>query len=57
MFQKIFCTKVEKNGTTKFYAEIQKAKGRLYLEGKKYKIAEVKKDEYEWFGFDWDIFR
>ena len=57
MFQKIFCTKIEKNGTTKFYAEIKKAKGRLHLDGKKYKIAEVNKDGYEWFGFDWNIFR
>lgn len=57
MFQKILCTKVEKNGVTNFYAEIQKAKGRLSLEGKKYKIATVKKDKYEWIGFDWDIFR
>lgn len=58
MFQKILCTKEEKDGVTEFYAEIQKAKGRLYLEGKKYKIATVKNEnEYEWFGFSWDIFK
>jgi len=58
MFQKILCTKIEKNGVTEFYAEILKAKGRLYLEGKKYKIAEVKNDkEYEWHGFDWSVFK
>ena len=60
MFQRILCTASKDliSGTTTFSAEIQKAKGRLYLEGKKLKIAEVKNEnEYEWKGFDWSIFK
>lgn len=58
IYQKIECTNVEKQGTTTFYAEIKKAKGRLYLEGKKHKIAEVKsEDDYKWYGFDWEMFK
>ena len=60
MFQRILCTVDNRTilGTTTFYAEVQKAKGRLYLEGKKYKIAEVKNEnEYKWNGFDWGVFR
>ncbi len=58
MYQRIECTTVEKQGVTTFYAEVKKAKGRLYLEGKKHKVAEVKsEDDYKWYGFDWSMFK
>lgn len=58
MFQRILCTEEKKQGVTTFYAEVKKAKGRLYLEGKKHKVAEVKsEDDYKWYGFPWSIFR
>ena len=56
MYQRVECTTVEKQGKTTFYAEVKKAKGKLYLEGKKHKVAEVKsEDDYKWYGFNYPI--
>jgi len=50
LFQKVEMRKEEEeDGTVKFIATVQKAKGALHLENEEYVVAEVS-DETEWYG-------
>ena len=63
MFQRLECSKVDntKDKTTEMWVIIQKAKGKLYLEGSKHLVASIPynatPDEATWHGFDWSMFK
>jgi len=52
MFQKISLQRIEvqENNEVIFEATIEKAKGALHLEGKKYTVARVQSGATKWFG-------
>ncbi|MFW6121061.1 MAG: hypothetical protein ACOC80_09220 [Petrotogales bacterium] len=52
MFQKIRMSRQEVDDIVEFNAKVEKAKGALHLEGKEYKVAEVKGDETAWYGLN-----
>ena len=61
VYQKIECFKKEKQNTLELWARVNKAKGKLYLEGHEYKIATIPnkglKEDAVWESFDWSIFK
>jgi hypothetical protein len=50
MYQKVLLERVEVEGVTTFEATVQKAKGKLELEGRKYTLAKVQGGRTEWTG-------
>lgn len=51
LFQRVKTRREEDDdGTVKFIAKVEKAKGALHLEGNEYTIAEVTDDETKWYG-------
>jgi hypothetical protein len=50
MYQKVLLQKVVVDGVTNFEAVMEKSKGNLGLEGKRFVVATVREGFIEWYG-------